>query len=225
MSAAGSDPSATGKTKPASGHDPADRWIDERRHAPAAERNRDPIAACLAEILPKAGTVLEIASGSGEHALYFARRFPALNWQPSDPDPDAIRSIAAWREAEGPDNLREPLALDAGADDWPIAGADAVLCINMVHISPWQATEGLIAGAARILPVGAPLIVYGPFLAKDIATAPSNLDFDRSLRMRDSRWGLRQVEDVAALARRSGLELVARREMPAQNLLLQFRRA
>ena len=225
MSAAGSDPSATDKINDDSGHDPADRWIDQRRHAPAAERNREPIGACLAEILPESGIVLEIASGSGEHALYFARRFPALDWQPSDPDPDAIRSIAAWREAEGPNNLREPLALDASAAEWPIARADAALCVNMIHISPWEATEGLFAGAARILPAGAPLIVYGPFLADDIETAPSNRDFDRSLRLRDPRWGLRRVEDVAALARRSGLELDGRREMPANNLLLHFRRA
>ncbi len=225
MSAAGSDPAAADNTGSSMGHDPADRWLDERRHAPAAERNREPIAASLAEILPPTGTVLEIASGSGEHALYFARRFPSLRWQPSDPDPDAIRSIAAWRAAEGPDNLREPLALDASASDWPIDRAEAVLCINMIHISPWEATEGLFAGAARILPPGAPLIAYGPFLADDIATAPSNRDFDRSLRMRDARWGLRRLEDVAELARGHGLELAARRQMPANNLLLHFRRA
>jgi hypothetical protein len=205
------------------GHDPADRWIDQRRHAPATQRNCEPIAACLAEMLPKTGLVLEIASGSGEHALYFARRFPALDWLPSDPDPDAIRSIASWREAEGPPNLRAPVALDASATEWPVAGADAMLCVNMVHISPWAATEGLFAGAARVLRAGAPLILYGPFIAEDIETAPSNLQFDRSLRARDARWGLRDLADVVDLAKGNGFELAERRELPANNLLLHFR--
>lgn len=224
MSAAGSDRDPTGIGGSESGHDPADRWIDQRRHAPATERNREPIAACLVDLLPETGVVLEIASGSGQHALYFARRFPALEWLPSDPDPNALRSIAAWREAEGTPNLRAPLSLDASAAEWPVTSADAMLCVNLVHISPWEATEGLFAGAARVLAAGAPLIVYGPFTASDIETAPSNVEFDRSLRMRDPRWGLRDVEEVAALALRSGLELASRRQLPANNLLLHFRR-
>ena len=218
MSDAGSDPSNE------RGHDPADRWIDRRRHAPATERNREPIGDRLADILPAKGAVLEIASGSGEHALYLARRFPALDWLPSDPDPGSIGSIAAWREAEGPPNLRAPVRLDASASDWPVDRADAMLCVNMIHISPWDATQGLFAGAARILPQGAPLAIYGPFLSEDIETAPSNLQFDQSLRARDPRWGLRDLADVVDLAGRHGLELAARHAMPANNLFLHFRR-
>ncbi|WP_370638840.1 DUF938 domain-containing protein [Croceicoccus sp. Ery5] len=217
MSAAGSD-------RPDRGHDPADRWVDDRRHAPATQRNREPIGDCLATILPATGLVLEVASGSGEHALFFARRFPALEWQPSDPDADAIRSIAAWRGAEGTANLRAPVMLDASAPDWPVDRADAMLCVNMVHISPWDATIGLFAGAARVLPAGAPLVIYGPFRSADIPTAPSNLEFDRSLKMRDPRWGLRDLADVDALAQASGLMPAARHGMPAHNMLLEFRR-
>ncbi len=217
MSAAGSD-------RPDRGHDPADRWVDDRRHAPATQRNREPIGDCLADILPATGLVLEVASGSGEHALFFARRFPALEWQPSDPDADAIRSIAAWREAEGTANLRAPVMLDASAPDWPVDRADAMLCVNMVHISPWDATIGLFAGAARVLPAGAPLVIYGPFRSADIPTAPSNLEFDRSLKMRDPRWGLRDLADVDALAQANGLMPKARHGMPANNMLLEFRR-
>lgn len=192
-----------------------------RRHAPAALRNRMAIADVLREELPRAGTVLEIASGSGEHAAYFAGEFPALEWQPSDPDPDARVSIAAW--CAGIANVLPPLDLDAAASPWPIANADAVLCINMVHISPWQATLGLLAGAARVLRADAPLILYGPFLQAGVATAPSNLAFDQSLRARDARWGLRSVAAVAAAAACFALsETIA---MPANNLMLVFRRA
>nr|WP_230293910.1 DUF938 domain-containing protein [Croceicoccus sp. Ery5] len=198
--------------------------MDDRRHAPATQRNREPIGDCLATILPATGLVLEVASGSGEHALFFARRFPALEWQPSDPDADAIRSIAAWRGAEGTANLRAPVMLDASAPDWPVDRADAMLCVNMVHISPWDATIGLFAGAARVLPAGAPLVIYGPFRSADIPTAPSNLEFDRSLKMRDPRWGLRDLADVDALAQASGLMPAARHGMPAHNMLLEFRR-
>ncbi|MEQ7872475.1 DUF938 domain-containing protein [Sphingomonas sp. ASV193] len=194
----------------------------ERRAAPAAARNVAPIGDTLAQWLPPSGVVLEIASGTGEHALAFARRFPALDWQPSDPDPLALASIAAWATG-GPANLRPPLALDV-TEAWPVERADAVLNVNMVHISPVEASFALVGGAARALPAGAPLILYGPWLERDVAPAASNRAFDQSLRERDSRWGLREVEWFAGLAAERGLALVERRAMPAHNLMLLFRR-
>jgi len=175
----------------------------------------------LAGWLPPTGTVVEIASGTGEHALHFAREFADLLWLPSDSDAEARASVAAWR-AEGPPNLLAPAALDAASPDWPLATADAVVCINMVHISPWTATVGLMAGAARVLPAGAPLILYGPFRRKGAPTAPSNEAFDTSLKARNPAWGLRSVEEVAAAA--SGFALEELVEMPANNLMLLFRR-
>jgi hypothetical protein len=184
-------------------------------------RNVGPIGDVLAEWLPKSGLVLEIASGTGEHALAFARRFPVLDWQPSDPDPQALASIAAWAE-EGPANLRPPVRLDVCAGDWPVERADAMLCINMVHIAPWLAALGLLDGAERLLAPGAPLIMYGPWIQADVPTAPSNQAFDISLRDRDPRWGLRLVEDFAAEAAARGLRLAERRPMPSNNLMLRF---
>ncbi|HEX9945995.1 MAG TPA: DUF938 domain-containing protein [Allosphingosinicella sp.] len=195
-----------------------------RRRAPATERNREPIAAVLREVLPERGTLLEIASGTGEHAAYFSSLFPNLLWQPSDPDPEALASIEAWRVAEGPPNLLEPLCLDASADSWPADAADAILCVNMVHISPWSATVGLMRGAGRLLPPGAPLILYGPYRQTGVPTAPSNVAFDRSLKSRDPRWGLRDIEAVEAEARENRLRLERVAEMPANNLTLVFRR-
>lgn len=197
---------------------------DPRRHAPATERNREPILAILREVLPATGTVLEVASGTGEHAIHFARALPNLIWRPSDPDPGAIASIRAWAENARLPNLRPPLLLDASAPEWPIDAADAVLCINMVHISPWEATVGLIEHSAKLLPPGAPLILYGPYLQHGVETAPSNLAFDESLRSRDPRWGIRQVEDVAALAESHGFALEAIHAMPANNLTVIFRK-
>ena len=196
----------------------------DKRHAPATLRNRAAILAVLREILPPTGMVLEVASGSGEHAIAFAGAFPALAWQPSDPDPDALRSIAAWSAESGLPNLRPPLTLDAASRDWPIDRADALLCINMIHISPWVAAEGLIAGAARLLPPGGALYLYGPFLRGDAPTAESNAQFDLSLRQRDPAWGLRALEDVAALARAFGLAPDRVMEMPANNLSVVFRK-
>jgi hypothetical protein len=196
-----------------------------RRSAPAALRNREPIAQVLAEWLPASGLVLEIASGSGEHAVHFAQSFPQLEWQPSDVHPDALASIEAWRAAAGLPNLRSPLVLDASSADWPIDRADALLSINMVHISPWASALGLVAGAARLLAPGAPLILYGPWLKDDVPTAPSNLDFDADLKRRDAEWGLRRVEDFAAAAGKRGLGLIETRPMPANNMMLLFRRA
>jgi hypothetical protein len=196
---------------------PADQ---ARRSAPAALRNREAIALVLGDWLPAGGLVLEIASGTGEHAVFFAERFPKLEWQPSDVHSDALQSIAAWREAAGLPNVRPPLAVDASEPGWPIDQADAVLSINMVHISPWPSALGLIEGAARLLPANGPLILYGPWLTDAISTAPSNLEFDADLKRRDAEWGLRRVEDFAAAAHERGLDLVETRQMPANNLML-----
>ncbi|WP_294258556.1 DUF938 domain-containing protein [uncultured Sphingomonas sp.] len=194
-----------------------------RRHAPATLRNRAAIATMLGELLPAAGRVLEVASGSGEHCAYFAEHFPKLEWHPSDPDQDALASIASW--CEGLANIRPPVALDAAAATWPVAHADAILCINMVHISPWAATLGLMAGAGRLLPPGGPLVLYGPYRETGVPTAPSNEEFDQSLRARDPAWGLRLLDDVIASAAAQGLVFERRVAMPANNLIVAFRRS
>jgi len=193
-----------------------------RRSAPAALRNREPIADVLSEWLPDSGLVLEVASGTGEHAAYFAERFPKLDWQPSDLHADALSSICAWRDIVGLPNLRAPIAIDAASPDWPISRADAVLNINMVHISPWAAALGLLDGAAKVLQADGLLILYGPWLKDDIPAAPSNLAFDQDLRSRDPAWGLRRVEDFTAAAEKHGLRLQSTRSMPANNLMLLF---
>lgn len=198
---------------------------DHRRWAPAAARNAGPIVDVLREILPERGLVLEIASGTGEHALHFAEAFPKLLWQPSDPDPGALRSIEAWRASAGRFNLLPPVSLDVRAAEWPVKAAEAIIAINMVHISPWAATSGLLRGASRLLGTGAPLYLYGPYRQEGVPTAPSNEAFDHSLRERDPEWGLRTVKDVAAEAERNGLSLENVVPMPANNLSLVFRRA
>ena len=195
-----------------------------RSSAPAALRNRKPIADVLAGWLPESGLVLEIASGTGEHVVHFAERFPHLDWQPSDVHPDALSSIRAWREETSLANVREPLVLNAASDEWPVATADAMLSINMMHISPWASALGLIAGAARILPSRGPLILYGPWLADGIDTVASNLAFDADLKQRNPKWGLRKVEHFAAAAADQGIELEETRAMPANNLMLLLRR-
>lgn len=196
---------------------------DPRRVAPAAARNRDPILAVLRRVLPPSGLVLEVASGTGEHAAHFAAALPALRFQPSDPDPASRASIDAW--CAGLPNVRPALALDAAAAKWPLDHADAVLCINMVHISPWAATLGLLRGAARLLPPGGPLVLYGPYRRAGVPTAPSNDAFDADLRARNPAWGLRQLEEVAAEAAAAGFGLPEIVEMPANNLTVIFRRA
>lgn len=220
-----------------------------RRSAPAALRNREPIGDVLANWLPDSGLVLEIASGTGEHAVYFAARFPALIWQPSDIHPDALASIEAAREEAALPNVRPALVVDAATPHWPIdraaavisikmdsdscdgpkpaekGGFDVVLNLNMVHISPWSAALGLLDGAARVLKRGGALILYGPWLKADIETAPSNVAFDQQLRERDAEWGLRKVEDFEAEAVRRGFVLEQVRQMPANNLMLLFRLA
>lgn len=196
-----------------------------KQHAPAALRNREPIAEVLARELPSSGAVLEIASGTGEHAVFFAQSFPALRWQPTDPSPEALASIAAYRDEYAGDNLAAPLLLDAAAPaDWPVTAADAILCINMVHISPWEATEGLFEGASRLLALSkGPLILYGPYFEREVDTAPSTLDFDASLRARDPRWGLRDVETLDREAERQGITRTARHALPSNNIMLVYR--
>lgn len=198
---------------------------DVRKVAPAVARNRDAILEVLRMLLPSSGYVLEIASGSGEHIVHFAAAPPDLRWQPSDPDPTALASIAAWVAASGLTNILPPVELDASADRWPVEAADAILCINMVHISPWDATVGLFRGSARALTAGAPLILYGPYLEEAVETAPSNLAFDQSLKERNPAWGLRHLRDVDQLAADWGLERTDRYAMPANNLTLVYRRA
>ena len=193
-----------------------------KRHAPATERNRDVIAQTLARLLPTEGLVLEVASGTGEHVVHFAKMFPALTWQPSDPDPIALASINAWRADSNVPNMRPAMLLDASAD-WPIAQADAVVCINMTHISPWAATVGLLRNAARLLPQSAVLFIYGPYNQRDVPLADSNAAFDASLRQQNAEWGLRYVDDIAAEAYVSGLHLDSVIDMPANNLSLIFR--
>ncbi|MEE4288697.1 MAG: DUF938 domain-containing protein [Erythrobacter sp.] len=197
-----------------------------KQHAPATLRNREAILAVLRAELPPSGTVLEIAAGTGEHAVFFAGHLPQLEWLPSDPSPEALASIAAYREDANLPNLRAPVELDASASDWPVADAAAILCINMVHISPWVATEGLFAGAARIL-IGKelPLILYGPYFEQGVEPAPSNLDFDASLKARNPAWGIRDVGQMDDLAARHGFARRARHEMPANNLTLVYRPA
>lgn len=197
---------------------------DVRRYAPATTRNRDAILAVLARHLPAQGLVLELASGSGEHAVHFAAALPDLVFQPSDPDAAARASIDAWAAVAGRGNLRPATALDATAPDWPITAADAVLCINMIHIAPWAAACGLVHGAARLLAPGGILYLYGPYKREGRHTAPSNAEFDRFLRARNPAWGVRDLEAVAALAATAGFAAPLVETMPANNLSLIFRR-
>lgn len=195
-----------------------------RQFAPSAQRNRDPILAVLRETLPAKGLVLEIASGSGEHAIHFAAALPGLSFQPSDPNAEARASIDAWAKEAALPNLLPALALDASTPGWPLARADGVICINMIHISPWAATQGLIAEAARLLPPGGPLYLYGPYRQSGVPLAPSNAAFDESLRGRDPRWGLRELDTVAALAAAAGFGPPEVTAMPANNLSVVFRK-
>ena len=198
---------------------------DKRRQAPATLRNRDAILAALRRHLPERGTVLEVASGTGEHAVHFACALPCLAFQPSDPDPGARASIDAWAKGARLPNLRPAIALDATAPDWEraVGAADALLCVNMVHIAPWAATEGLMRGGARLLPAGGVLCLYGPFKRGGRHTAPSNAAFDADLRARDPLWGLRDLEAVAAEATRRGFGPPLVEAMPANNLSVLFR--
>jgi hypothetical protein len=196
---------------------------DPRLHAPATDR--DAILDVLRKVLPASGRILEIASGSGEHILHFARALPALSFQPSDPSPQALASIAAWRADSEVANISPPLLLDAAAASWPACGAiSAMLCINMIHIAPWAAAEGLFRQAGAMLSEGAPLYLYGPYRRADRPLEQSNAAFDDSLRARNPEWGLRDLGEVAALATTAGFSDPEIIEMPANNLSLIFRK-
>jgi len=195
---------------------------DIRRSSPAALRNREPILEILRTVLPPTGTVLELASGSGEHVVHFAAALPNLTWQPSDPSVEALASIGAWAAAERLENVLPPLNLDATAESWPIERADAVIAINMVHISPWAATLGLLRHAGNLLPNGGPLFLYGPYQRENEALAPSNAAFDADLRARNPAWGLRYLEEVAREAEAVSLKLDRVVAMPANNLSVIF---
>lgn len=198
------------------------RDLDARRHSPPCERNKGPILAQLRRLLPARARVLEIASGTGQHAAHFAASEPGWHWQPTDAEADALPSIAAW--CAGLANVAPPVLLDVMAADWPLTGRfDAVVCVNMLHIAPWPACAALMRGAARVAPEGV-LVVYGPFVVDDEPAAPSNLAFDADLRRRDPSWGLRRLADVCAEAADAGWSLRERIAMPANNLVLVFRR-
>lgn len=213
------------KTPPPSPWQPAGAVADDARlRAPAVARNREAILEVLRDALPAAGLVLEIASGSGEHAVHFARAFPGLTFQPSDPSPEALRSIEAWIAESGAGNIARPLLIDAAAASWPPLEPAAMLCINMIHIAPWTAAQGLFRQAGRLLPADAPLILYGPFRRPGRELEPSNTAFDASLRERDPAWGLRDLDKVAELATEAGFGEPEVIEMPANNLSVIFRR-
>jgi SAM-dependent methyltransferase len=197
---------------------------DARQHSPSAERNREPILAVLRDALPPRGRVLEIASGTGEHSVWFAGALPTLDWQPSDADADARASIAAWSAQAGLPNLRAPLALDVHQPDWGVDTLDAVVCINMIHISPWSASQALFDGVGRRLVDGGVLYLYGPYKRDGAHTAPSNEAFDQWLKSRDPEWGVRDMEAVVALGEAAGLACEKVVAMPANNFSLVFRK-
>jgi SAM-dependent methyltransferase len=193
--------------------------------APSAQRNRDEILAVLQEVLPDEGTILELAAGTGQHAVHFAPHFPAATWQPSDRRPEALASIRAWREEVGLPNLAEPVAIDVFDERWPVAEASAIVAINCLHVAPWEMALALLAGAARTLRPGGPLFYYGAFFRDDRETAPSNLAFDADLRARDPSWGVRRLEEVVTAAESRGLLFDEVRDLPNNNYGLVLRRA
>lgn len=205
--------------------------FEQRQYAPATERNRDPILGILKRVLRRDGIILEIASGTGEHAVYFAPRFHPSIWQPSDPNPELRASIRAWAVGASLENLRPPLDLDVRDAHWPVeteaAGEQTVtsiVCTNMIHIAPWEACIGLMAGAGRILPPGGILYLYGPYKMHGAHTSPSNEVFDRQLRAQDPEWGVRDISQVEEAANAAGLALVETIPMPANNFSLIFRK-
>jgi SAM-dependent methyltransferase len=195
--------------------------MSQRHHAPAAERNREPILSVLRRTLPTHGAVLEIASGTGQHVAHFAQAMPALDWQPSELDPQAHASIDAW--TAGLRNVQPAIVLDVTSPVWGLPMYDAIFNANMIHISPWETCVGLMRGAREHLRAGGTLALYGPFRIGGQHTAPSNASFDASLRARDPRWGVRDLEAVASLAGDHQLTLHERLEMPANNQILIFR--
>lgn len=196
---------------------------DSRLQSPAVARNRQPILEVLREVLPARARVLEVASGSGEHAVHFAGAAPGWIWQPSDPHPRALASIAAWSEVARLDNLLKPLRFDV-TGEWPAERFDAVVAINLLHISPWTASEALMAGATGCLAPGGVVVLYGPFRREGCHTAASNAAFDADLRRRDPQWGIRDLAEVEEEAQRYGLLLARVLPMPANNLILILRR-
>jgi SAM-dependent methyltransferase len=197
----------------------------ERQTAPSAERNKEPILEVLRRVLPPRGVVLEIGSGTGQHVVHFAKALPQLTFQPSEMDSSQHASIRAWIAHEQLVNVRPPLAFDVARLPWPVSQADAIVCINVIHISPWEATLALMEGAGKLLPPGGVLVTYGPYKRGGVHTAPSNAEFDASLRSRDPLWGVRDMEEVETVAGKSGLRLVECVAMPANNFTLAFRRA
>ncbi|WP_427162425.1 class I SAM-dependent methyltransferase [Aliinostoc sp. HNIBRCY26] len=206
---------------------------DARKYAPATQRNRQPILEILLQVLPPNGTILEIASGTGEHAIFFAPRLSPRCWLPSDPNPELRASIAAWAEHFPCDHLYHPIELDAIQPNWPVETDQsrddspivAIVNINMIHISPWSACLGLMAGAGRILPPGGILYLYGPYKQGGEHTAPSNVAFDESLRAQNPEWGVRNLEDVVVVANQENLHLKGTYQMPANNLSVVFQRS
>lgn len=192
--------------------------------APAAERNQQPILDVLRRTLPLEGLVLEIASGTGQHACFFSKRLTKIRWQPSDASPEALDSIAARVREAGRDNLLPPLELDVRATPWPLADADAIVCINMIHIAPWEATVALFEGASRILEEAQSLITYGPYRLHGTHTSQSNAAFDQSLRARNAEWGVRDIDDLQALGEETGFALGERVAMPVNNMTLIWTR-
>lgn len=204
---------------------------DARRHAAATVRNRDPILSILQSFIPEDSLVLEIASGTGEHGLYFADRLPSVLWQPSDMDPAAIASIRAWRSDARVPRLLAPLQINVQTANWWLAvssdlthSLQTVVAINMIHISPWSAAEGLFLGASQLLPEGGFLYLYGPYRRQGVHTSDSNVQFDQSLRRQNAQWGVRNLEDVTALGQQHGFKLTRVWNMPANNLSVQFAR-
>jgi len=202
--------------------------MEAKRHAPATLRNREPITSVLRDVLPSNGVALEIASGSGEHIAYFASQFPSLTWQPSETNSRLFPSIDAWArdvaDQVNRDTIRPPVYLNTCDHPWPLKQADAILAINMIHISPWESCQGLMTGSGSVLGKEGVLFLYGPFLQSDVGTAPSNLAFDDSLRQQNPQWGIRDLNSVVALADENDLDLVKTVPMPSNNLSVVFRK-
>ena len=196
---------------------PSDRLV-----SPSAERNKAAIGAVLSQVLPERGVILEVGSGTGQHVVAFARAMPNLIWQPSERDADCLKSIRAWLAVEKLSNVRSPVQLDVGALPWPINSAAALVCINMIHIAPWPATEALFQGSRSLLSGGGLLCLYGPFKRRGQHTSVSNEGFDALLRRQDPEWGVRDIDDVSRLADEAGLDLRQTHEMPSNNLTLVF---
>ena len=192
--------------------------------APAAERNRQPILDVLRRVLPPGGLVLEVASGTGQHAIFFTEHLPSVRWQPTDTSPEALQSIGAWVADTTRENLLPPLDLDVRSPEWPLPEADALVCINMIHISPWESAEALFRGASELLPSGSPMVTYGPYRLQGEHTAPSNAAFDESPRSRNAHWGIRDIDELVELGGRTGFALDERIAMPANNMSLVWRR-